>query len=42
MGALVIVGALSSAYYVEHYYEGNTSIVTKTESAQSSKVNRVT
>jgi len=41
MGALVIVGALSSAYYVEHYYEGNTSIVTKTESAQSSKVNLV-
>ena len=41
IGALVIVGALSAAYYAEHYYKGNTSIVTKTESVQSSKVNIV-
>jgi len=41
IGALVIVGALSVAYYVAHYYKGNTSIITKTESVQSSKVNLV-
>ena len=41
IGALVIVGALGTTYYIEHYYKSNTSIVTKTESVQSSKVNLV-
>ena len=41
IGALVIVGALSAAYSIEHYYEGKKSIVTKTESVQSSKVKLV-
>ncbi|MDR3598201.1 fused DSP-PTPase phosphatase/NAD kinase-like protein [Clostridium sp.] len=41
VGALAIIGALAIAYGVKHYYKGNETITSKTDSAQSSKVNLV-
>lgn len=41
VGALAIIGALAIVYGVKHYYKGNETIASKTDSAQSSKVNLV-
>jgi len=41
IGVLVIVGALSATYYMKNSYKSNKSIVTKTKSVQSNKVNLV-